>query len=561
VDVISQQAFVLDPPSGLTEGNAVHYTGSTRPEEVRAKQAEPLMIGQFSFTPNPADVNQAIDQLDQQFNVPNFFPRPGLYVVICRVELPHPSAGPPRLRCDPDGAAYRQGLGFPTFPSGRLLSGAAYSDTLDDYAGSFRHRTTQTTRSTAQFFIPALGPGKRLVRAQLRSFMSLSGDPFRVQLSGRPPLPESQFRCMPQAFLEAPFCFGQGIWDFTPEATALATGGGGELPVTFDPTPPHTDDMPNPNLHRRYAGYALNLEVNYPWGHDFFGSNSLVLDFEEECPKNLQLSVEPQRVRPAIPGETIRSVQVRASVQTCPAGASTPASIEVSFGVQPPQAGTEEAGGHDPFHQDPRPTGTFEKPFFLEGLTAASCLAPIGTEGQGSCTVTYFPHEISGTELITARADGFPDTQQRVTVQVEGLQPLEANPELYVLVGAPNNHAGTNDPCRPVAPRSRHFINHWGTPNLNAAVVRIADTMLRETGILLRVNDMSLLHGGLFDIDNDWHTPHMSHRIGKAVDIGFNGIRNGVCTRYDLKLLRTVIREVTKKAPGVEGDHYHANLQ
>ncbi len=134
---------------------------------------------------------------------------------------------------------------------------------------------------------------------------------------------------------------------------------------------------------------------------------------------------------------------------------------------------------------------------------------------------------------------------------------------LYVLIGAPNNHAGTNDPCIPQAqaPTSLHFQNHLGQTRLNEAVVTIADVMSRDAGILLRVNDMSLPSGGLFDFHNDWSTLHLDHRIGLAVDIPFNGVRSGVCTAYNRKLLFDVIREATNEAPIVERDHFHAFMR
>ncbi len=43
-------------------------------------------------------------------------------------------------------------------------------------------------------------------------------------------------------------------------------------------------------------------------------------------------------------------------------------------------------------------------------------------------------------------------------------------------------------------------------------------TDFSDTGIM-RLNDMSLPWGGLFDIDIDWSTPHSLHRVGKSVDI------------------------------------------
>ena len=89
--------------------------------------------------------------------------------------------------------------------------------------------------------------------------------------------------------------------------------------------------------------------------------------------------------------------------------------------------------------------------------------------------------------------------------------------------------------------------------------------MLRDTGILLRVNDMSLPRGGLFDVDNNWTGPHDGHRLGREADIGFNGVRNGVCTAINQTLLFEAIRNLTRKVPLVErsaagGPHFHARL-
>ncbi len=33
------------------------------------------------------------------------------------------------------------------------------------------------------------------------------------------------------------------------------------------------------------------------------------------------------------------------------------------------------------------------------------------------------------------------------------------------------------------------------------------------------INDMSLISGGLFDVNHDWKPPHNLHRIGRSVDI------------------------------------------
>lgn len=54
---------------------------------------------------------------------------------------------------------------------------------------------------------------------------------------------------------------------------------------------------------------------------------------------------------------------------------------------------------------------------------------------------------------------------------------------------------------------------------------------------------MSLEYGGLFDFENNWATPHRSHRIGINADIGFSGIDNsGSCVE------RLNLRDLEKRS-------------
>src|SRR5262249_1730835 len=180
---------------------------------------------------------------------------------------------------------------------------------------------------------------------------------------------------------------------------------------------------------------------------------------------------------------------------------------------------------------------------------APSCTINVLPDGTGSCTVTYRPSEVGSVETVVASADGFPDAETRIQVEVPGLVPLPADPARYVLVGAPENHTGTNDPCR-TPPMSQHSPNPSARPEMNAAVVAIADAMRQATSIFARVNDMSLPMGGLFDAGtnvaaNNWQPPHVAHRIGRDTDIGFDGVRNGTCTPYSRSALLRTIRRFT----------------
>ena len=73
-----------------------------------------------------------------------------------------------------------------------------------------------------------------------------------------------------------------------------------------------------------------------------------------------------------------------------------------------------------------------------------------------------------------------------------------------------------------------HPQNHYGTGPMRNAITAIAKQYHAEfscykTGSLryapIGINDMALSHGGIFDINLNWRTPHSSHHRGKAVDI------------------------------------------
>lgn len=168
--------------------------------------------------------------------------------------------------------------------------------------------------------------------------------------------------------------------------------------------------------------------------------------------------------------------------------------IELTFSVQP------NSGGHD-HHDDSRPQGTLEP---ISGST--------GDTGFAFTTV-YTAREVAGvTEVgVTGRTPsggsifgGF-----TIGVRVAGLEEL-AEGENYDLVGSFGEPGVT----------SQHIGNHYGTPALNAMLVRLADDHAAAfPGEVLQYNDMSLVGGGLFDLGNNWVRPHRDHRFGRNLDL------------------------------------------
>jgi hypothetical protein len=148
-----------------------------------------------------------------------------------------------------------------------------------------------------------------------------------------------------------------------------------------------------------------------------------------------------------------------------------------------------------------------------------------------------------------------------VVERVPGLMELGAG-QHYELVGAPQNHTGTNDACRFPPPTSQHTRNHYGTAALIGAIQNIAaayDSL--NPGIRLRINDMSLEFGGLFDKDNNWQVPHGEHRIGRNADVSFSGLSSANrCVGLSRRQLLNAISDFTAGPTLTEGNHYHIRV-
>lgn len=93
---------------------------------------------------------------------------------------------------------------------------------------------------------------------------------------------------------------------------------------------------------------------------------------------------------------------------------------------------------------------------------------------------------------------------------------------------------------------SKHVENHYAKSSSFVMISSAAYDYFEETGIAIGINDMSLELGGLFDIHNNWKTPHSWHRFGTSVDIDHLGVKEKLlnriakrfgCTRYEVSLI------------------------
>jgi len=158
----------------------------------------------------------------------------------------------------------------------------------------------------------------------------------------------------------------------------------------------------------------------------------------------------------------------------------------------------EFSGGHNHSNVTPeRPVGSFAAPQCTTGPT-------------GECSVTYTASAVSGSEELYAflEEDHTIDAMTEVLVRVPGLVKF-ADSLTYRLTGKTDYHP------------NNHYLSQ--SPQIQISVFSVAFEYVELFQGTLGLNDMSLEFGGLFDIGPAsgpfWSTPHISHRIGKSVDI------------------------------------------
>jgi hypothetical protein len=162
---------------------------------------------------------------------------------------------------------------------------------------------------------------------------------------------------------------------------------------------------------------------------------------------------------------------------------------------------TPNSGGHN--HDDAnRPTGSW---YPLSGNSGS----------DGWWETSYDPSEIGGEETfrLHCQPPNLSGSSAVWTIFLEfpNLMPLTTGTN-YELVGS----------------TSTHFDSHYGEKATLNAIENLANDMAsRYPGLKLRINDMSLEYGGLFDLPADWtrrstdktKNGHGSHRFGIDVDI------------------------------------------
>ena len=112
-----------------------------------------------------------------------------------------------------------------------------------------------------------------------------------------------------------------------------------------------------------------------------------------------------------------------------------------------------------------------------------------------------------------------------------------------------------------VGSTTSHPDNHYATSDAIAGFVMLAKDWRAECsrGRLLQFNDMSLIWGGLFDVNKNWIPSHAEHRKGLNVDLSKRNINKSDRKRFLTLACKTFGVKSEGDATG-EAPHYHLTV-
>lgn len=227
-----------------------------------------------------------------------------------------------------------------------------------------------------------------------------------------------------------------------------------------------------------------------------------------------------------------------------------------------------DSGGHS--HGGNRPMGEYRHPI---GSATSVDTIRAQTDSTGRLKFRYMASQFGGAESIRAQAVG--DTTKFDTLslltRVPGLQLLPQGTN-YVKIGGTCRHHGPEGPTSCSTPDN----DHWATAGLIENIRTIADSFAHYyPNYRIRINDISLPHGGGFDLGGDWEADiidqfpasrdtcnlvgHCTHREGNMADISYY-VRppsgsDSLMTPSQRRRLRRILDNTAGSV--LEHGHYH----
>lgn len=256
-------------------------------------------------------------------------------------------------------------------------------------------------------------------------------------------------------------------------------------------------------------------------GTSYSNARAVVAKYSQPQTSSLKITLGASHVQPAsgisgvsLPGDTKATVEIDVVD-----GSGNPVSGQTTLNVS--VAEVPFSGGHA--HDDGRPVGTLSG----QGVGASSAVVAT-TDANGRLFLVYASTSIGGQETISATLASDPNIStsvvMNIAIQDTGGLPLIDLSNFAIPSMRLTGSQGMTTYKKCAGAALQHPLNHWASGDTFARVVTAVNEFYDETGIMLGVNDMSLVTGGVFDICSDWQPVHKCHRAGNSVDIDRGGL-------------------------------------
>lgn len=251
------------------------------------------------------------------------------------------------------------------------------------------------------------------------------------------------------------------------------------------------------------------------------------------------LPIEPQKTADGKDSYEFEPSSIINYTYTCKGSSSGTWSIKLNITDQP------KYGGHQ--HNNPAPPKWTFRNHGAQNYTPmpnpySSPTLPVNTDLVLSVVMPAYATKSSDKADFSGACTG--SLQDEENVKIPNLVEMTAGTD-YSLVGSTPSHPS----------------NHYATADTIASLTSLAKEWREKCskGRLLQYNDMSLIWGGLFDVNANWKTPHVEHRKGLNLDLSKRNI-NKKDRKTFLELACGKADVLSEGDAAGEAPHYHLSF-
>lgn len=286
------------------------------------------------------------------------------------------------------------------------------------------------------------------------------------------------------------------------------------------------------------AKCSIGIGGSYDWFYESVGGDGTLVCYGSTPGQTLTLTSAPNQNPPDPRPAGTGGKSTHELIAKVTENGNPKAGVDVTFKVDV----VPMTGGHG-HHDSSRPKGSVP----ASGVSNA----------DGEIKLIFQASIVAGSHNITATCDSCSNKTavKKVDVLVPDLQPVSANPPrlsdgtyVYALTAHDPTHVGTSGGRQ----RGEYYLTSGANDNLRELMY----AFVKQGWGTVALNDASLNWGGIYDINNNWHPPHSTHRLGEDIDISFTRAGNLISKKKQKDFYKRFCEEKSVSVPFRILHHY-----